>query len=316
MAQKYVLHFLWERWMWKIFVILIFTTSLDCRFICSKCVCQGFTHLDKIPHIQSLFLGCARITNPTTLVRQDGEMGDVAANLVSVMHPEWRSREKNGIKEETVISLFPAQLTVSHFTWQQKRSLAVHSSRSLGSPCSSMITNWPFCVRHGGWVASSIYPVHVFVLQVDAERQKRRPWVELHRVDTKYSNCVFMSQIKAGLSVRKFYCGDSHIMMWKTEKKTCRELLNSLRFISSLELQPDCCARRECRPLSSSTISNYNHANISTPFRFKLLKWILTLLCACEYLKGKKTTTIKLCNHLLPKHSTGNKHNHPVHVCC
>lgn len=49
------------------------------------------------------------------------EMWPLILSLWCILNGE--AVKKNGIKEETVISLFPAQLTVSHFTWQQKRSL-------------------------------------------------------------------------------------------------------------------------------------------------------------------------------------------------
>lgn len=169
--------------------------------------------MDPNPNPPCLFLGCARITSPMTSVWQDGKMGHAATNLVSVILPEWRSSEKQDKRRDGDIA-FPAQSSVSHFSRQQKRSLAVHSSPNLGSLCSSMITkrgvNWPFCLRQ-------VAEWHVwFILRtslcLDAERRRlclHHLWTEeLLRVDFKYSNCVLMLRIKAGLN-------DSHIMMRK-----------------------------------------------------------------------------------------------------
>lgn len=93
-----------------------------------------FTHLDKIPHIQSLFLGCARITNPTTLVRQDGEMGDVAANLVSVMHPEWRSREKKRDKRGDCDIAFPCSVDGVAFHLATKEEPGLFTRAGASAP--------------------------------------------------------------------------------------------------------------------------------------------------------------------------------------
>lgn len=166
-----------------------------------------------------LFLGCACTTSPMTSVWQDGKIGHVATNLVSVILPEWWSSEKQD-KERDCDIAFPAQSSVSHFTRQQKRSLAVHPSQNLGSLCSSMITkrrvNWPFCLRQvAEW---HVWFILCTSLCLDAERRGlcvRHLWTEeLHRVDIKYPNCGLMLGIKAGLN-------SSHIMMRKTERKTC-----------------------------------------------------------------------------------------------
>lgn len=119
-------------------------------FITLICISLGRTHLNTNPYPLSLFLGAACSTNPMTSVWHDGELGDMATYLVSVMLPEWWSSEKRDKRRDCDIA-FPAQSSVSHFRGQQRRSLAVRSSQHLSSLCSSMITksrvNWPFCLR-------------------------------------------------------------------------------------------------------------------------------------------------------------------------
>lgn len=77
---------------------------------------------------------------------------DVWTNLPSVTSSEWWTSEKRRGKRRRQWYCFPhAQSSVSHFNKQQKRTLAVHLSQSLGSLCSSTITksgvNWSFWLR-------------------------------------------------------------------------------------------------------------------------------------------------------------------------
>lgn len=107
--------------------------------------------------------------NPMTWVWQDGKMGDVSTNLPTATLPEWRSSEKQDERGDGDIA-FPAQSSVSHFTRQQKRSLAVHLSQHLSSLCSSTITKssvyWSILFWTGGCMESLIYLMHIFVLRL------------------------------------------------------------------------------------------------------------------------------------------------------
>lgn len=94
--------------------------------------------------------------------------GDVATNLVPVMHPEWRSHEKQDKRRDCDIALCSVNGVTSHTATKEIPACSLEPEPLLSVLNADNKTQRKLAIlcETGSWVASLMYPLLGFVLGV------------------------------------------------------------------------------------------------------------------------------------------------------